>query len=199
LQYQAFISVFFEEIFDIQKTYISGATMKGLIPIVLMVLFLLSGCSVLFADGYIGDYYAPPDTTNYVYVPPVPDPYTPAETFYWRGINELDYAVCDSLLESGFDLNANSDEIAELFLDDLNEQFLGIDDAGYYNHWTEEDYEMYYTKVENAFLDFVSMLAEYGFEVRNKDDFVSQVNDFGLEDLAAFIAENIPEIKPNKK
>jgi hypothetical protein len=141
----------------------------------ILIGILFFGISALFADTGSG--------------------YTAAENFYWNGVCWLDSAICDSLIEEGFKVNANTDEIVELFLENLEDEVDNLDEDAFYNDMTVEEYEEYFNDLENSFADLIDFLQGYQFKVHNKDDFMGNVNDQGMTRLKEKIEELIPELK----
>jgi hypothetical protein len=149
--------------------------MRATAYLTILIGIMLFGISALFADSVSDN--------------------TAAENFYWNGVRWLDSAICDSLIEEGFKVNANTDEIVKLFLENLDDELWDLDEDAYYGDMTDEEYGEYFNDLENGFVDLIEFLQGYKFKVHNKDDFLGNVNDQGMTRLKDKIEELIPELK----
>ncbi len=121
-----------------------------------------------------------------------PEPITPEDIFV-DGIMDKNYTLCDSMIAAGFNLSANADQIERFSVMMICEALLGLDDASYYNNWTDEYYDDVVNQKEEYLLNMVMMLSHYGFKAKRKDEWVYWADRWDLKRLVSAIKKYLKE------
>lgn len=133
-------------------------------------------------------------------------PVSDVDKFYTVGVFWGDRKLCDSYIQKGFKINANSDRIVELFLRDLEAALEDLDNQAKWKNLTNDEILKRIASLEEKNIKRIDFLNSYGFKVRKKAALIAKINkyslyytlngvDLELTKLTKRIQEAIPEMK----